>query len=193
VLRVFNALGPAMPENSLPGTAQRRLSEAVAASASRIELGPLGRCGTSSTCVTSPRPSSPPVASRALDATLVNVASGMGHTARELVEALARAVGFAGEIAEGAAGIAPLVGCPLASRRHRPVARAESSAGSRFTTSDPSVELMTAAADPVGQPAASTRSSQTPGLLVDERPARGSAPRRPFRVSDVGTECSKGA
>jgi nucleoside-diphosphate-sugar epimerase len=28
----------------------------------------------------------------------------MGHTARELVEALARAVGFAGEIAEGAAG-----------------------------------------------------------------------------------------
>ncbi len=104
VLRVFNALGPAMPENSLPGTAQRRLSEAVAASASRIELGPLGSVrdfvdvrDIAAAVVAACRVPS-------LDATLVNVASGTGHTARELVEALARAVGFAGEIAEGAAG-----------------------------------------------------------------------------------------
>ena len=39
-----------------------------------------------------------------LEAPIVNVGSGTGHSARELVEALAQAVGFGGEIAEGAAG-----------------------------------------------------------------------------------------
>jgi len=104
VLRVFNALGPSMPENSLPGAAQRRLSEAVATSRPRIELGPLGsvrdfvdvRDIAAATVAACRVPS--------LDAPLVNVASGTGHSARELVEALARAVGFVGEIAESAAG-----------------------------------------------------------------------------------------
>lgn len=104
VLRVFNALGPSMPENSLPGAAQRRLSEAVATSRPRIELGPLGSVrdfvdvrDIAAAAVAACRVPS-------LDAPLVNVASGTGHSARELVEALARAVGFVGEIAESAAG-----------------------------------------------------------------------------------------
>ena len=104
VLRVFNALGPSMPASSLPGAALRRLTEAVANSRPRIELGPLGSVRdfvdvrdigaavVAACCVPS------------LDAPLVNVATGRGHTARELVEALALAVGFVGEIAEGAVG-----------------------------------------------------------------------------------------
>ncbi len=104
VLRVFNALGPSMPENSLPGAAQRRLAEAVATGTQRIELGPLGSVrdfvdvrDIAAAVVAACRVPS-------LDAPLVNVASGTGHTARELVDALARAVSFEGEIAETAAG-----------------------------------------------------------------------------------------
>lgn len=42
VLRVFNALGPGMPENSLPGAATRRLAAALASGSRRVEFGPLG-------------------------------------------------------------------------------------------------------------------------------------------------------
>ncbi len=104
VLRVFNALGPGMPDNSLPGAAQRRLSEAVAASAPRIELGPLGSVrdfvdvrDIAAAVVAACRVPK-------LEAPLINVASGTGHSARELVRSLAEAIGFSGEIAEGAAG-----------------------------------------------------------------------------------------
>jgi nucleoside-diphosphate-sugar epimerase len=104
VLRVFNALGPSMPPNSLPGAALSRLSEAVAGSASRIEMGPLDSVrdfvdvrDIAAAVVAAYRVSS-------LEAPLVNVASGTGHSARELVEALAARVGFVGEIGETAAG-----------------------------------------------------------------------------------------
>jgi nucleoside-diphosphate-sugar epimerase len=104
VLRVFNALGPSMPPSSLPGAALRRLEEAVSTASSRIELGPLGSVrdfvdvrDIGAAVVAACRV---PI----LDAPLVNVASGTGHAARELVAELARAMGFGGEIAEGAAG-----------------------------------------------------------------------------------------
>ena len=104
VLRVFNALGPSMAPGSLAGAALRRLSEAVASSAPRIEMGPLGSIRD----FVDVRDIGAAVvaASRVprLEASIVNVGSGTGHSARELVEALAQAVGFAGEIAEGAAG-----------------------------------------------------------------------------------------
>jgi nucleoside-diphosphate-sugar epimerase len=104
VLRVFNALGPSMPPNSMPGSALRRLTEAVATSASRIEMGPLGAvrdfidvrdiaAAVVAACRV-PR----------LGAPVVNIGSGTGHTARELVQALADHVGFSGEIGEEAAG-----------------------------------------------------------------------------------------
>lgn len=104
VLRVFNALGPAMPPSALPGAALLRLHDAVASSASRIEMGPLGTvrdfvdvrdiaAAVVAAC-RAPR----------LDAPIVNVGSGAGHTSRELVQTLAERVGFTGEIGEAAAG-----------------------------------------------------------------------------------------
>jgi nucleoside-diphosphate-sugar epimerase len=104
VLRVFNALGPSMPPGTLPGAALRRLVDAVASSAPWIELGPLGAvrdfvdvrdiaAAVVAAC-RAPR----------LEAPIVNVGSGMGHSARDLVRALAERVGFTGEIGEAAAG-----------------------------------------------------------------------------------------
>jgi len=104
VLRVFNALGPSMPPDSLPGAALRRLSEAAAGSASRIDMGPLGAVrdfvdvrDIASAAVAACR-------APRLDAPIVNVGSGVGHTARELVQALAERLGFDGEIGEAQAG-----------------------------------------------------------------------------------------
>jgi NDP-hexose 4-ketoreductase len=104
VLRVFNALGPAMPPGTLPSTALSRLTDAVATSAPRIEMGPLGAvrdfvdvrdiaAAVVAAC-RAPR----------IEAPVINVGSGTGHTARELVRALAERLGFAGEIGEAAAG-----------------------------------------------------------------------------------------
>ena len=104
VLRIFNALGPGMPPGTLPGGALRRLIEAVAASAPRIEMGSLESvrdfvdvrdigAAVLAAC-RAPR----------LDAPIVNVGSGTGHSARELVRALAERVGFTGEIGEAGAG-----------------------------------------------------------------------------------------
>ena len=104
VLRVFNALGPAMPPGLLPSTALHRLTDAVASSTRRIEMGPLGAvrdfvdvrdiaAAVVAAC-RAPR----------LEAPVINVGSGRGHSARELVQALAERVGFAGEIGEAAAG-----------------------------------------------------------------------------------------
>jgi nucleoside-diphosphate-sugar epimerase len=104
VLRVFNALGPGMPPGTLPGGALRRLTDAVAGSAPRIEMGSLDSvrdfvdvrdigAAVLAAC-RAPR----------LDAPIVNVGSGTGHSARELVRALAERVGFIGEIGEAGAG-----------------------------------------------------------------------------------------
>ena len=104
VLRVFNALGPGMPAGTLPGGALHRLTEAVAASAPRIEMGSLDSvrdfvdvrdigAAVLAAC-RAPR----------LDAAIVNIGSGTGHSARELVRAIAERVGFTGEIGEAGAG-----------------------------------------------------------------------------------------
>ena len=103
VLRVFNPLGPGMAPGSLPGSAQRRLSDAVAASSTRVEMGPLGsvrdfvdvRDIAAAVVASVLAPAVPP---------LVNIGSGTGHTARELVEALAARLGFSGETGEAAPG-----------------------------------------------------------------------------------------
>ncbi len=104
VLRVFNALGPEMPAGSLPGGALLRLTDAVASSAPRVEMGSLASVrdfvdvrdiGTAVVA-----------ACRAenLERPIVNIGSGTGHAARELVRALAERVGFTGEIGEEGAG-----------------------------------------------------------------------------------------
>jgi nucleoside-diphosphate-sugar epimerase len=104
VLRVFNALGPAMPPGTLPGAAMSRLADAMASSASRIEMGPLGAVrdfvdvrDIAAAVVAACR-------AERLEAPVFNVGSGTGHSGRDLVEALAERVGFAGEIGEAAAG-----------------------------------------------------------------------------------------
>jgi nucleoside-diphosphate-sugar epimerase len=104
VLRVFNALGPDMPPGTLPSTALHRLTDAVANSAPRIEMGPLGAVrdfvdvrDIAAAVVAACR-------ALRLEAAIINVGSGIGHSARELVQALAERVGYAGEIGEAAAG-----------------------------------------------------------------------------------------
>ncbi len=104
VLRVFNALGPGMPPGTLPGDALRRLADAAATSASRVEMGPLGSVrdfvdvrDIASAVVAACRVPR-------IEAPIVNVGSGTGHTSRELVSALAGTLGFRGEIGEAAAG-----------------------------------------------------------------------------------------
>lgn len=104
ILRVFNALGPGMPVGTMPGRAFRTLTLAKANSAPLIEMGPLDAvrdfvdvrdiaAAIVAACLVP-----------TLEAGIVNVGSGTGHTARELVQALASRVGFTGEIREAAAG-----------------------------------------------------------------------------------------
>lgn len=104
VMRAFNALGPAMPPGTLPSTALGRLRDAVASSTPRIEMGPLGAVrdfvdvrDIAAAVVAACR-------APQLGAHIINVGSGTGHSARELVQALAERVGFVGEIGEAAAG-----------------------------------------------------------------------------------------
>jgi nucleoside-diphosphate-sugar epimerase len=104
VLRVFNALGPGMPVGTMPGRALRTLTLAVADSAPLIEMGPLGSVRD----FVDVRDIATAVVAACLvptlEARIVNVGSGTGHTARELVQSLAARVGFSGEIREAAPG-----------------------------------------------------------------------------------------
>jgi nucleoside-diphosphate-sugar epimerase len=106
VLRVFNAVGPGMPPDSLPGAALRRLVTARDKGQARIEMGPLGAVRD----FTDVRDIAAAVVSACSAPTLavpvVNVGTGRPHTARDLVVAMARQVGFEGGIGERATGSA---------------------------------------------------------------------------------------
>jgi nucleoside-diphosphate-sugar epimerase len=100
VLRVFNVLGPRMPEGSVAGTALRRIADAMASGNQTIRMGPLDAVrdfvdvrDVAAAVVAS-------LVEARLDAPIVNIGSGTAHTARELVEALAGALGFTGAISE---------------------------------------------------------------------------------------------
>jgi len=106
VLRVFNAVGPGMPPDSLPGAAVSRLVRALDDGAASVTMGPLGSVrdfvdvrDIASAVVAACR-------ALGLATPIVNVGTGRAHTARELVEALARSIGFEGAIGEQAAGSA---------------------------------------------------------------------------------------
>jgi nucleoside-diphosphate-sugar epimerase len=100
VLRVFNVLGPGMPESSVAGTAVRRITDAVASGKETIRMGPLGavRDFVDIRDVTAAVMAS--LAQARLAAPIVNIGSGTAHTARELVEALAGVLAFTGTITE---------------------------------------------------------------------------------------------
>ena len=104
VLRVFNAVGPGMGTGTLPGSAIAKLLEASREGRRQIEMGPLGSVrdfvdvrdiGTAVLGA---------AGAASLQARLVNVGTGEGHTARDLVSGLAERLGFQGSLAEQAAG-----------------------------------------------------------------------------------------
>jgi nucleoside-diphosphate-sugar epimerase len=112
VLRVFNAVGPGMPPDSLPGAAVSRLVRARDDGAASVAMGPLD--SVRDFVDVRDIGSAVVAARRAADLTtpIVNVGTGQAHTARELVTALARMVGFEGTIGEQAAGSARSVDVP---------------------------------------------------------------------------------
>lgn len=104
VLRVFNAIGPQMPPHTLPGAVLPKLLEATASGATSVETGPLDAVrdfvdvrdvarAVVAACRASELP--PPI---------INIGSGYGRSARELVAELARLVGYSGSIVETAPG-----------------------------------------------------------------------------------------
>jgi NDP-hexose 4-ketoreductase len=103
-LRVFNALGPGMPYSTLPGGALRRLKDAVAASAPRVEMGPLGSVRDFVDVRDIAGAVLAACRAESLGVPIVNVGTGAGHSALELVRAMAERVGFSGEIGEAGAG-----------------------------------------------------------------------------------------
>jgi NDP-hexose 4-ketoreductase len=104
VLRVFNALGPGMPDGSLAGSAVLRSTAAVASGSGTIRMGPLDSVRD---FVDVRDVATAVVAACGLprfEARIVNIGSGTGHSARDLVQALAAAIGFDGAISEDAEG-----------------------------------------------------------------------------------------
>lgn len=112
VLRVFNPLGPGMATDSLPGAAFERLKRARAVGASRIEMGSLDAVRD----FVDVRDVADAVAAAALiprlGASLINVGSGTGRPTREIVQALAAAMDFRGDIAERETGSPRSEGVP---------------------------------------------------------------------------------
>jgi len=100
VLRVFNPVGPGLPEHNLAGRAIRELRQALDTGATEIRMGPLGAyrdfvdvrdvasAMVAAVFATRPR------------GVVCNVGTGTAVTARTLVRLLADAAGFTGTITE---------------------------------------------------------------------------------------------
>lgn len=112
VLRLFNVLGPNMPAASLVGAALEALRAARTTGASTIEMGPLEAvrdfvdlrdvAGAVAAACAVPQAGVP----------IVNVGSGVGHSARELVDALAHRLAYDGTIVERRGGSPRSAGVP---------------------------------------------------------------------------------
>jgi nucleoside-diphosphate-sugar epimerase len=100
VLRVFNPVGPGLPEHNVAGRAIRELRQALDSGATEVRMGPLGAYRdfvdvrdvasaiVAAVFATRPR------------GVVCNVGSGTAVTARTLVHLLADAAGFTGTITE---------------------------------------------------------------------------------------------
>lgn len=103
VLRVFNPIGPRAPSNSLAGTAVREIRRALASHRSFITLGSLCSCrdflATADVAT---------AALRAVDTVdehpILNVGRGVPMSCRSMVELLASAAGFEGDVFESDGG-----------------------------------------------------------------------------------------
>lgn len=100
VLRVFNPIGPGLPEANVAGRAIRELRHALARGADQIQLGPLGGyrdfvdVRDVASAVVAAVFAPPP------QRVVCNVGSGEAASVRTLVRLLADAAGFTGAIAE---------------------------------------------------------------------------------------------
>lgn len=104
VLRVFNPLGPGLPPGSLGRAALDALGAAVQDGSGSIRLGPLGAVRDFVDTRDVARAVVAACLAPALEAPIVNVATGRGHTARELVAELASRLGYRGRIEEDGPG-----------------------------------------------------------------------------------------
>lgn len=104
VLRVFNAVGPRMPDHTLPGAVVRRLIRATASGSATVETGPLDAVRDFVDVRDIGRAVAAACVMGQLTDPIINIGSGRGHTARDCVAELARCVGYLGEIVEGAPG-----------------------------------------------------------------------------------------
>jgi nucleoside-diphosphate-sugar epimerase len=101
VLRIFNPLGPRPPSNSLAGTAVRQIKEATVSGRSSITLGPLNsfrdylasRDVATAALLAIPAIETHPV---------LNVGRGVAMSDRSVIELLADAAGFEGDVFESA-------------------------------------------------------------------------------------------
>jgi len=102
-LRVFNPIGPGLPDENLLGRAAARLRDAVIGRADYISMGPLSAYRD----LVDARDVAAAVIAAALAPSLpkpvFNVGSGRAVTAREAVDLLAQAAGFTGEVREASA------------------------------------------------------------------------------------------
>jgi nucleoside-diphosphate-sugar epimerase len=106
VLRVFDPIGPGMPGHTLVGTALREIRLALAARASFVTLGQLSSCRDFLAAAD--------VADAVLRAActpevpvVLNVGRGVSMSGRSVVELLAAAAGFDGDIFESSGGSHP--------------------------------------------------------------------------------------
>jgi NDP-hexose 4-ketoreductase len=104
VLRLFNPLGPGLPESSLPGRALARIKHALERQDSHIRFGSLSASrdfvdvrDVVDALIAAATVETPPP-------TILNLGSGTAISARELVQTLAEITGFEGRILEDSAG-----------------------------------------------------------------------------------------
>ncbi|MGQ0608106.1 MAG: NAD-dependent epimerase/dehydratase family protein, partial [Chloroflexota bacterium] len=102
VARVFNPLGPGMPESSMPGRAAHVIGRAAANGLATVTMGPLD----SYRDFVDTRDIAAGLLLLArtdhLDHRTFNVATGVARQARDVVRQIAEAAGFGGEVVESA-------------------------------------------------------------------------------------------
>jgi NDP-hexose 4-ketoreductase len=104
VLRLFNPLGPGLPDSTLPGRALARVKHALENQDSSVRFGSLSasrdfvdvRDAVDALIAAATVETIPP--------TILNLGSGAATTARELVRTLAQIAGFEGQVIEDDAG-----------------------------------------------------------------------------------------
>jgi NDP-hexose 4-ketoreductase len=107
VLRLFNPLGPGMPPGSMPGRAASLVLEARASGAESITMGPLDAWRDFLDLRDAASAIIEAALHRGVTPPLLNVGTGAAVLARDVVQAIADAAGWQGEVVEQAALASP--------------------------------------------------------------------------------------